>query len=157
MENIKQFSDEILQLGEPIIDNRLEIFENQICFILPDDYKYILKKYNGLSVLGTEVLGLDKKFMGNSMDSVYNFEHNEVFNKMPIEFMPFSPDGRGNFYCLNLSKLENGVCPIIFWQHDFEYKSKEDVETCNINFMEWVKEVLIDWTLEEYNYDGSEI
>jgi hypothetical protein len=31
-----------------------------------------------------------------------------------------------------------------------------EVETCNQSFTEWIDEVMIEWTLEEYNYDGTE-
>lgn len=74
---------------------------------------------------------------------------------MPLEFLPFSSDGRGNHYCLDLSRLKGGSCPVIFWQWDFQYPNIEAVETCNESFYDWLDEVMIGWTLEEYNYDGS--
>ena len=150
-----KFSEEILELGKPISDDRLEIFEKSIGFNLPYDYKYILKKHNGFSLFGTLVYGLDESLRGSSLDIVNNFEHTKVSNKMPPFFVPFSPDGRGNHYCFNLSRLMNGLCPIVFWQWDYFYGSIEDVETCNDNFLDWVQEIVIDWTLEDYNYDGS--
>jgi hypothetical protein len=75
---------------------------------------------------------------------------------MPKYFLPFSPDGYGNHYCLDFSRIKNEICPIVFWQHDFKYENLTEVETCNNSFVDWVNEVLIEWTLEEYNYDGTE-
>jgi hypothetical protein len=72
------------------------------------------------------------------------------------QLLPFSPDGAGNHYCLNLSKLQNGLAPVVFWQHDAQYNNEDELETCNPNFYEWVKEVMIDWTCEDTNYDGSD-
>ena len=151
---LQKFDESLISFGEAIDDDRLEIFEDRIKFQLPTDFKYLYKKHNGIVLSGTEIYGIDKKFRGLSLDEVYEFEHNdEIFNKMPNEFLPFSPDGRGNHYCLNLSKLKNGICPVVFWQHDFIYENLLHVEECNNDFIGWIKEVMIDWTLEDY--DGS--
>ena len=52
--------------------------------------------------------------------------------------------------------MENVICPIVFWQWDYLYEDIKEVETCNSSFLDWIQEVVIDWTLEDYNYDGSE-
>lgn len=153
---INKFSSEMLILGRPILDFRLENLESGIGYLLPKDFKYILKKHNGIALSGTEIYGISKEFKSNSLDQIYKFEHFDVENKMPKNFFPFSPDGQGNHYCLDLSKIENGICPVIFWQWDFEYENIEDVEICNDNFIDWVSEVMIEWTLQIYNYDGTE-
>ena len=149
------FTNELLFVNEPILDDRLESFEKKNKIKLPLDFKYLLSKHNGFSLNGTEVLGLDDKFKESSLEKVYDFEHYIVENKMPTEYIPFSPDGRENHYCLDLSRLSNDICPIVFWQWDYKYENKEEIETCNNSFHEWVKEVLINWTLDEYNYDGT--
>lgn len=156
LDELYKFSSEILLLGEEILDTRVEDFEQKIGFKLPEDFKYILKKHNGITLAGTEIFGLSSKFKGNSLDEIYEFEHSEVENTMPNFFIPFSPDGQGNHYCLDLSKLIEGICPIVFWQWDFDYENFEDVEVCNANFTEWIGEVMIEWTLQNYNFDGTE-
>ena len=153
---LNKFNKSIVSLGLPITDNRLEIFENQIGFAFPSDFKYILKKHNRISLSGTEIYGIDEKFKGSSLVDIYKYEHFSVEHKMPKEFLPFSPDGRGNHYCIDLSKLKNGLCPVLFWQWDFHYSNNDEIEYCNDNFIYWIKEVMIEWTLEDYNYDGSE-
>jgi hypothetical protein len=155
--DLKKFDKGITYLGQKINDDRLEVFEKQIRFQLPLDFIYILKKHNGISLAGIEIYGLDKKLRGSSLDEVYEFEHKEkIYNPMPKYFLPFSPDGRGNHYCLNLSKLVDGICPVVFWQHNFIYNTFDDVEECNNDFMSWIKEIMIESTLEDYNYDGTE-
>ncbi|UKB82740.1 SMI1/KNR4 family protein [Chryseobacterium sp. MEBOG06] len=156
LNELYKFSSEVLYLGDNILDSRLENLEQKIGLKLPQDFKYILKKHNGITLAGTEIYGLSENFRGNSLDEIYNFEHREVENPMPIFFFPFSPDGQGNHYCLDLSKLNENICPIVFWQWDFEYENIEEVEVCNTNFAEWIGEVMIDWTLQNYNYDGTE-
>jgi cell wall assembly regulator SMI1 len=149
------FSDELLHLGEPITDNRLGEFEAHIGFRLPLDFKYILTKHNSFSLSGTEVLGIDEQFKGSSLAEVYHFEHEEGGNPMFKEYLPFSPDGRGNHYCLDLTRLENDVCPVVFWQHDVLYSDKSEVETCNDSFIAWMDEVVIEWAIEEMNQNDS--
>jgi len=156
LNQLYKFSEDILSLGNPIADNRIEELELEIGFALPLDYKYIMAKHNYLSLGGTEVLGIGKELGNQSINSLYLFEHEEVGNPMFREFLPFSPDGYGNHYCLDLSKMESHICPVIFWQHDCSYTDKKDVEICNTNFTEWIKEVMIEWTLEDTNYDGSD-
>jgi hypothetical protein len=155
LSELSRFSKEILTLGEPIDDDRLKDLEAIIGYKLPIDFTYILNRHNSFSLLGSEVYGLDPSLKEASLDKVYRFEHEEVENSMLKELFPFSPDGGGNHYCFDLSKLENGLCPVVFWQHDFSYPDKEDLEICNENFVDWMEEVMIAWTLEDINYDGS--
>jgi hypothetical protein len=155
IEKIKKFSSHILKIGNEIDDSRFEDFEEKIGYKLPLDFKYILKKFNGITLVGVEIYGLDIKFRGLSLSEIYSYEHFEVSNRMPRHFLPFSPDGRGNHYCLDLSKLSHGVCPIVFWQWNCEYNIINKVEVCNDSFLEWIKEVMIEWTLEDFNFDGS--
>lgn len=157
LEKLYRFSSELLQLGEEdISDLKLEEFEKEIGCKLADDFKYILKKHNGIILAGTEVYSLSDDAEGKSLDNIFTFEHDEVENPMPKNFLPFSPDGRGNHYCLDLAGNSDGICPVVFWQHDFEYDSIDAVEICNDSFTDWIDEVMVGWTLENYHYDGTE-
>jgi cell wall assembly regulator SMI1 len=151
-----KFSNSILTLEKPILDNRIETFEEKIGFKFPEDFVYFIKQNNGFTLGATEVNGIGLEYKEASLDRLYDFEHNEAGNHMPKEFLPFSADGFGNHYCLDLTRIKNEFCPVMFWQHDFEYKNVAEVETCNESFVDWVNEVMIEWTLEEYNYDGTE-
>lgn len=157
LKELTKFSETLLELREPINDDRLIQFERELGFELPVDFMYFLTRFNGFSLRGTEVFGLGEHYKEASLDRIYEFEHFNVSYKMPKHFLPFSNDGQGNHYCLDLSRINSEkICPVIFWQWDFDYESLDDVETCNENFCDWVKEVMINWTLEDYNYDGSE-
>lgn len=152
-----KFSNTVLEIGSSIQDNRIEKFENEINQKLPVDFKYFLTEFNGFSLMSTKVFGLGDHYQQEALDKIYYFEHSEIENKMPSFFIPFSNDGRGNHYCLDLSRMdENMICPVIFWQWDFKYINMNNVETCNESFNEWVMEVMIEWTLEEYTYEGEE-
>ncbi|MFY1048499.1 SMI1/KNR4 family protein [Chryseobacterium sp. GP-SGM7] len=156
LEELYKFSNEILFLGESILDSRIEDLEKEIGYKLPEDFKYIIKKHNRIILAGTQVYGLSQELKGSSLDMIYKFEHFEAENPMPKFFFPFSPDGQGNHYCLDLSKITDEICHVVFWQWDIEYEDIEDVEVCNDSFIDWIDEVMIDWNLEVYNHDGSE-
>ena len=61
-----------------------------------------------------------------------------------------------NHYCFDSTTCDEQSCKIIFWQHDIYYSNEDPPEVANNSLAEWVKEVLIDWTLEEYDYNGAE-
>lgn len=154
LNELYKFDNSILELGSEISDNRLEKFELQIQFTLPNTFKTLISKHNSFSLMGTVVYGIGEEFRGISFDKVYDFEHFQIGNPMPKELFPFSPDGRGNHYCLDLSEPENSK--VVFWQHDVNYVTKNEIEVCNDSFCSWIKEVMIDWTLKNYNYDGTD-
>lgn len=153
---LEKFSNEILSLGSPLEEGIIINFEKKYNIVLPVDYKILLRKYNGVNLYGTEIYGIDQSEKSYSLEQNYLFEHNEVGNGMPLYLVPFSPDGGGNHYCFDTRFNTEDSCPIIFWQHDYLYSEKDPPEVVNPSLADWIKEVMIDWVLDEYNYDGSE-
>ena len=146
----------ILEKGSAIDDNRIELFEEKYKIRLSCDFKIFMKEMNGFNLMGTEVYCFDVD-KTESIENVYYFEHFEVKIPQYSYLVPFSPDGRGNFYCLDtLNVLDNGENPIVFWTSNYLYSENDIPEVTNKNFTDWVQEVVIKWTLEDYNYDGSE-
>jgi len=154
--DLYRFDSAMLQLGPSVTDDRLRLFEKSIGFYLPLDFEYLLTLHNGFSLMGTVIYGIDDKLGGSSLNQVYQFEHFGAGNPMPAHLLPFSADGQGNHYCLDLSKVTDGRCPVVFWQHDVAYRRADEAEICYPSFMEWMREVLINGTLAAYNYDGTE-
>jgi hypothetical protein len=155
IEQLNHFSEAIISLGQPVTGTCVEDFERKTGFNLPFDFKYIIKKFNGFTLSGTEVYSIGEE-MRLSLNTIYQFEHHIIENPMPESYLPFSPDGFGNHYCLNLGKIDDGLCPVIFWQHDYVYSNFSEVEQTHTSFANWITEVMIEWTLENYNYDGTE-
>lgn len=153
---LRRFSEHVLGMGSSIDDDRIEEFEQYRQIVLPNDFKQFIKRVNGFELMGTEVYGFDNGEV-NAIENVYYFEHFEVIIPQYDYLVPFSPDGRGNFYCLDTAhRAENGDCSVVFWVSNYEYSHENSPEITHHNFLEWVQEVVIDWTLEDYNYDGSE-
>jgi hypothetical protein len=148
-----KFSDKILTLGAPLNDTIvLDSFEYKHRLELPYDYKLFLLKHNGLELMGVQVYGFGYP---EDIDTVYEFEHHQVIFPQYDYLVPFSPDGSGNFYCFDTRKHINKSCPIVFWVSNYEYNEHDQPEITNESFTDWLREVVIEWTLEDYDYDGS--
>ncbi|PSL42365.1 SUKH superfamily protein [Chitinophaga niastensis] len=153
---INKFSPMAAVLGEPIIDNRVSKFEEEFGVKLPEDFKLFISEINGFSLMGTEVYGIyfdDKN--PNTLGEIYKYEHRGVQVPMPNYLVPFSPDGGGNYYCFDTRIIENDSCPIVFFETHYIYQHDTSPAVTNNSFVDWVNEVVLDSTLEDYNYDGS--
>ena len=61
------------------------------------------------------------------------------------------------FIVLIQAKTNNGnSCKIVFWYSNYEYSETDEPEITHDNLSDFISECIIGWTLEEYNYDGSE-
>jgi hypothetical protein len=154
-EELHKFSAHLYQLHGAVDKNKIIAFEQRHKVVLPADYKFFLSKTNGIDFMGVTVYGIFDDTTFKSIGGSYVFEHYEAGNPMPLNLIPFSPDGAGNHYCFDSNNCTNEVCKIIFWQHDLSYDSDNPPEIVNESFAEWMKEVVIDWTLEDYDYNGN--
>jgi hypothetical protein len=152
---LQMFSNDILRLNKPAEPSLITDFEEQHQITLPKDYKSLLNHTNGFSLMGSEILGLSNDGHSYSLESAYQIEHYKVGNPQPKYLVPFHNDGGGNFYCFDTRTLDANSCKIVFWQYDLDY-TLEEPEIVNDSLVEWIQEIVIDWTLEDYNYDGTE-
>ncbi|MNK04945.1 SMI1 / KNR4 family protein [compost metagenome] len=153
---LHKFDNDLIEFNPPVDPQLIVEFEKRYMVQLPDDYKQLIHLMNGFSLMGTGVLGLDSGNKVHSLENIYEIEHHEVDNPQPRHLVPFCNDGRGNFYCFDTAQIDSdGNSKIVFWQSDIDY-SLIDPEVVNNDLIEWIKEVVIDWTLEDYNYDGTE-
>ena len=107
--------------------------------------------------MGMGVLGLNEAPDTYSLETLYRFEHFEVGNPQPRYLVPFCNDGRGNFYCFDTRSeaQKGGVSPVVFWESGIDYSNQEP-EASNENLADWIMEVVVEWTLEDYDYNGDE-
>lgn len=154
---LTKFSSEVLELHRPALSDHILVFEHQIDCQLPKDFKALLQLSDGFNLIGTEVYGIGEEDTFN-LARAYHIEHELVAVPQYSYLVPFSPDGRGNFYCLDTSKLslEGKTCPVVFWVSNHEYSAKDEPEVTHQSFTEWMQECVIDWTLEDYDYEGNE-
>ena len=155
IDELLKFSSKVLTLNEGVMESTLNDFEINHNLILPSDYKILLRRTNGLDLMGSTVYGIYDESLFLSLDGAYKIEHNEVGNKMPLNLIPFSPDGRGNHYCFDSTICNDESCRVVFWEHYLTYNDEYPPEIVNESFAEWVNEVLIEWKLERYDHDGN--
>ena len=162
IEELKKFSLDIMAFGYPISDNRIVEFEKQFNLTLPNDYKHLIDLYNGIGLMGNEVYGIGPNInpavSTETLEGVYEYEHFKVGIPQFLYLVPFSPDGGGNFYCFDTrTKSSDGnSCPVVFWVSNYQYTEEDAPEVTNESFLDWVQEVIIDWTLNDYDYEGNE-
>lgn len=154
-EELMKFNPRLRTIKEGISEEKIQAFEVGHNLTLPNDYKDFLRRTNGCSLRGTTIYGIYDDSKAFSLSGAFQIEHFEVENEMPMHFIPFSPDGGGNHYCFDISRCSQNSCKVIFWQHNLSYDDEFLPEEVSDSFVDWAKEVLIDWKLEDYDYDGN--
>jgi len=153
---LQRFTKNIVLMNPPACVSQIQEFENQYGIQLPLDYKFLLSLSNGFNLMGDEILGISYK-RKYDLFATYDYEHYEVSIPMPQYIVPFSPDGRGNFYCFDTHSptYDGESCNIIFWCSNYLYTEYDQPEITHDNFSEFVLECIIGWTLEDYDYNGN--
>jgi hypothetical protein len=152
-QKVLEFKDKGLDEGKPIVDQRIEEFENKFNIILTDEYKFLIQKHNNISIGGVEIYGIGEEYKGSSFEYMYKLINEHTWPYFSSNYIPFSSDGAGNYYCLDLTRSNKETCPIIFYQIGYNYSSIEDIETCNENFAEWLEEVMIGYNIDNLEED----
>ena len=62
-------------------------------------------------------------------------ERHECFPPMPAHLIPFSDNGGGDSYCFDTSRLVEGECPVVFWDHEDD--EDQQPEPCGATFLDW--------------------
>jgi cell wall assembly regulator SMI1 len=155
IDELLKFSPIVLTTSEGVTEEAIGEFEKNHNLVLPNDYKILLRRTNGLDLMGSTVYGIYDESVVMSLGAVFKFEHDGVENEMPDNLIPFSPDGRGNHYCFDSTKCDGQSCKVIFWDHDLIYDEENPPEIVNDSFAAWANQVLIEWILEQYDHNGN--
>jgi hypothetical protein len=155
---LHKFSSDLAELGPACDPQLVESFERGASLVLPADYKEVVARIDGFSLMGAEVYGLKGGEGSLSLETVYQREHVGVRYPQPAHLVPFSPDGGGNFYCFDTRYLskKTSSCPVVFWVSNYLYTEEDTPEVVYHSFLDFVEEVIIGWTLEGYDYEGNE-
>lgn len=140
-----KYSSDVLEWNDPADPSMIELFEQKFHVTLPDDYKCLLNITNGFSLMGDGILGVTDRKIKYGLFASYEFEHFESGNPLFDYLIPFSPDGFGNFYCLDTRIATNGGASnqIVFWYHDCEYSEETPPEITYNSLADFIK----DWIL----------
>lgn len=156
---LHKFSKAVVEIRPPICKNAIANFERRYNTMLPYDYKYLLSKTNGFTLFGDEIYGINDNISSLKEDlfSVYEFEHHETYKPQYEHIIPFSPDGRGNFYCFDTKSMSNNnlECNIVFWQSNYEYSEFDQPEITHLSLVDYINECIFAWNLEIFDYNGD--
>lgn len=155
---LNKFSASVLTLPPPVSYGFIDKFEKKYNACLPEDYKKLLSLCNGFSLMGDEIYGLYFVDGKEDLDTVYFREHHLVSVPQYKDIIPFCPDGGGSFYCFDSRVSTNGgnSNQIVFWYSNYIYTESDPPEVTHSSLSEFIEECIIGWTLEKYNYDGTE-
>lgn len=155
---LSKFTSRVLDWRIPADINLIERFESEYQVNLPEDYKYLLSITNGFSLMGFEVLGIMWDRKAHDLVDTYRIEHFEVIVPQYKHLIPFSPDGGGNFYCFDthVKTNNNASNQIVFWYSNYEYSELDPPEITHQSLADYIKNWIIELTLEDYDYNGDE-
>jgi len=58
---------------------------------------------------------------------------------MPHRLIPLMNDGSGNHECLDTSKIKDGDCPVVFWDHEHPRGILQSPKRISVSFTAWLK------------------
>ena len=105
----------------------------------PKDYAVFLQTYGWARLICDELYGI-----GESVPLHLNVITNAIRERedfrpyMPEHLLPVLSDGAGNHYCLDVSQIASGACPVVFWDHD--EGETQTPNTVGSSFSDWLVE-----------------
>ena len=154
---LDKYSPKILTKYSGISEDRIIEFEQKLKYRLPEDFKNFLKVCNGFEIVSDIVYGIHPDDNKLDLYSNYLWEKDESGNPIFEHLLPISPNGFGDYYCLDLKTLDENYqnCNIIFWQHDYEFSADDQPEVDCKSFFEFIWELLDDIKTRNH-YDGRD-
>lgn len=114
---------------EQLSDTELSEFETKLNITLPENYKKLIKKYNGGVVKGIEDLRIlsSVKYGPNTIED-YIRVHQGLEDNISKDYLPFASDVSGNPICINIKQGEDyGKIYIIY----MDSGELDPVQMCN--------------------------
>ena len=111
--------------------------EAKLSVKFPESYKVFLNLYGWARFASNEFYGLGADVpahLGLVMNT--SAERTEMQPTIPQSLVPVLNDGGGNHYCLDTQGMNDGECPVVFWDHD-EGPNQQPSHEAN-SFDDWI-------------------
>lgn len=121
LEELNQYPSEMLTRFTGASVQAISDLEKKISRPLPENYKRFLQACNGFRIgYSGAILGIHGDNESLDVYDNYRWETESAAHPLNPDLLPVSPNGLGDFYCLNLQQLSTSGedCPVIFWKHD---------------------------------------
>jgi len=113
--------------------------ERRLKISLPGDYVSFLREFGWIGLEGMELYGVGSG-VPTHWELCLNVEGERTMFMpfMPTFLIPVMADGAGNHYCLDTSRLEDGRCPVVFWDHEDPRGNRQIPQVVAASFVEWL-------------------
>ena len=129
----------------PASELEISSAEAELGVSFPNGYKQFLRLF-GAADWPDYIAGVGKGLIRSlQFVSLTLQERTEAIPQLAHDLVAFSPDGRGNHYCLDTCQMADEECPVIIWNHDGT--SDQRRQMTNQSFADWLSEQ-INWELE---------
>ena len=143
---IEEFSKEKDFTGG-IDEEKINFIERQLNVILPESYKWFLRKYGSGGIFSIDILGYD--FVGALVVETTK-EYKKYYGLSDGIVVIVDVDAFA--YCLDTNKMNNGECPVISWDVDSESYDSEEASNFLEFFWEYLNEKKENWEEDEENW-----
>lgn len=132
-------------MGHGVSALEVQRCEERLGVRLPDSYKCFLQEFD-VGYWPDYIYGLASSLPpGLHIVQATEDARQNGNPKLPHHLVPFSPDGWGNLYCLDTSQMQEGECPVVFWNHDLD--EDQQPQQTHRTFVDWLEE-MIRWQQE---------
>jgi hypothetical protein len=121
----------------PATNQELSKAEKELNVNLPESYKAFQLELGDIDWAMLEIYSVKTPQEGmTNIIGITQSERTECFPNMPNYLVPFSDNGGGDSYCFDTSKITDGECPVVFWDHTST--PKQEPEVVAVDFLEWI-------------------
>jgi len=125
--------------GQGATGQQIERAQRELGIAFPDSYIAFLRECGWARGADLTVYGLGDDMRGNwDLPEMTRMERDVSPLKLPPHLLSVVPDGAGNHYCLDTSRLKDGECPVVFWDHENEDGPDQVPEEYGENFRSWL-------------------
>ncbi len=91
---------------------RVEQIETQLSLTLPDSYKWFLQYFGHGGGYGVEILGNGLAETASCVETTLDWRN----YGLPASMVVVEDEGIEWIYCLDISRMKNGECPVVDWE-----------------------------------------
>ena len=120
----------------PPTESDINAAEDAMQVIIPADYRRFIKEF-GASSWPSPMCGVGAEvswdlILADAVQAARSYER----KPLPDHLLPFSPFGKHDYYCFDLSRMSDGECPIVYWKPNQSSSSPSD---CFVSFVDWLE------------------
>jgi hypothetical protein len=123
---------------QPASAEDLQAAEAALACRFPDSYRWFQLEFGELEHGPLDVYGVRRGASAAiSIVAINLEERREGYPPLPLHLIAFSDSGGGDLCCFDTSLLENGECPVVWWDHEDD--ETQTPEPAAASFLDWLE------------------